>query len=48
MKIKERNERKNKKPQGGRNDRMKADMIFLKNLEKKMIPLSGMFKDRVK
>ena len=48
MKIKERNERKNKKPQGGRNDRMKADMIFLQNLEKKMIPLSGMFKDRVK
>ena len=45
-KGKGRNERKNKK--GRRNDRMKADKIFLQNLEKTMIPLSGMIKDKVK
>ena len=43
-----RNERKNKILQGGRADRMKADKIFLQNLEKTMMPLSGAINDRVK
>ena len=47
VKLKENKDKRSTK-QVARNDRMKADKMFLKNLEKTMIPLSGMTKDRVR
>ena len=47
VKLKENKDKRNTK-QVARNDRMKADKMFLKNLEKTMIPLSGTTKDRVR
>ena len=47
IKEKVKKDKDDKKPVN-RKDRMKADKMFLKNLEKSMLPLSGMEKDLCK
>ena len=47
-KGKEKKEKGDKKPVVRKNDRMKADKMFLNKLEKQVFPLSGMKKNKVR